>query len=1052
MKHFLFTFVLLALFAEQVNSQLVIDNTQTVEYYVQEVLLGAGVAVSNITFNGQPASTVNMQIGEFDSQNANVGIPSGIVLASGDVNFVVGPNNSSAMTLGNLNTFGGTDPDLQALIPGFTINNWAILEFDFVPNGDTLSFNFVFGSEEYLEWVGTSFNDVFGFFLSGPGISGPYSNNAENIASIPGTDVAVSINNLNSTSYSEFYVNNGDGFSAPQSTDDTYIQLDGFTLPLQALALVQCGESYHIKICIADAGDGILDSAVFLEEGSFTSNSVVDVDLSINVGGPDADIIWEDCGEATITFTRSPLSDISVEDLVIVTWTGSAEMGVDYNMQPDTIFFAAGVASVSFEVDAFEDGITEGMENVFLDILNLAACNGSGLVSNFEFFIGDHPEDLVVEGFDSEICLGASIDLEPIITGGYGNYSFQWSNGDETETIQVSPLNTETYNIIVSDTCGMPSDDADFLVEILFYDPLEIEITDPAEDPILLDCGEWIAINAIAQGGDGIYTYYWYNQEDQNLFGWMNSVTISSWSNADYVYVDVTDGCGFISTDSVEIQLNVPALIVDVPSTISAPCNQPFDIEAIVSGGAAPYNYSWLDNGMWLWDWDNILNYNVGSPTTIQLTVSDQCGQSESFNIEVSIDSPPIQIDLVDELVGTCFTVFDLNPEVTDGSGGFTFEWTENGSLVSNNEDISFQTDVNTVLIFQVEDACGATASDNVIINLENPPVIIEVGEDIFASCIDLNLLDVDISSGSGGYQYQWIVNNTEMSINAAYEIQTFETVDVNVIVEDACGSMDSDTLTIFIPNIPLQIAASVDTSICPNGTVLMWAIAQGGEEGFVYDWPQLGFTGDEVTLNGPGSSASYTVTATDICGESISAYILVEVLPISAQFLVSEIGENTYQFTATPEPACEEGECFYMWEFGDGTISFEENPVHEYDGLGSYTTYFTVVNDIGCSDMQPYTIQGPPDIFIPNSFTPNGDGINDIFSVVSHDLLEFDIKIFNRWGEMVYQSNDPAAGWAGGHKGGEYFSPDGVYTYVARIKGYNTDAQEFAGSITLIR
>jgi gliding motility-associated-like protein len=183
-------------------------------------------------------------------------------------------------------------------------------------------------------------------------------------------------------------------------------------------------------------------------------------------------------------------------------------------------------------------------------------------------------------------------------------------------------------------------------------------------------------------------------------------------------------------------------------------------------------------------------------------------------------------------------------------------------------------------------------------------------------------------------------------------------------------------------------------------------------------------------------------------------ADITVNVMPISAQFLVTETGEeNTYQFTATPVPACDpEESCFYFWEFGDGDVSYDANPIHAYDGLGSYTVYFTVANEIGCSDTQPYTILGPPAIWIPNSFTPNGDGINDVFQVVSHDLLEYEIKIFNRWGEMVFQSTDPAMPWMGNHKSGEYFCPDGVYQYVARIKGFNTDAVEYSGTISLLR
>jgi hypothetical protein len=190
------------------EAQILIDNSLTVEDYVQNVLIGQGVAVSNITFNGAPGDQVNMQIGSFDGTACNVGIPSGLVLGSGDVSFVEGPNNSGGFTGNSPGNFDTSDPDLTALIPGYTVNDWAILEFDFVPNGDTLSFNYVWGSEEYMEWVNTSINDVFGFFLSGPGILGPYSNGAINIAQIPGTALPVTIDNVNLGSNPEYYIDN----------------------------------------------------------------------------------------------------------------------------------------------------------------------------------------------------------------------------------------------------------------------------------------------------------------------------------------------------------------------------------------------------------------------------------------------------------------------------------------------------------------------------------------------------------------------------------------------------------------------------------------------------------------------------------------------------------------------------------------------------------------------------------------------------------------------------------------------------------------------------
>ena len=238
------------------KGQLVLDNTMTPEQLVQNVLLGGGVNVSNITFNGLPGNQTYIQVGSFNGTNSNLGMNTGVTLSSGEIIVALGPNDIGYADepIGGLGTPG--DADLaQALGGGFITLDAAVLEFDFVPSGDSLSFNYVFGSEEYLEWVGSSFNDVFGFFLSGPGISGPYTNNAANIAMVPGTNLPVAIDNVNDVVNSQFYVNNGDGNIAPYNADSTYIQFDGFTTVLTARALVQCGQTYHIKIAVADAGD-----------------------------------------------------------------------------------------------------------------------------------------------------------------------------------------------------------------------------------------------------------------------------------------------------------------------------------------------------------------------------------------------------------------------------------------------------------------------------------------------------------------------------------------------------------------------------------------------------------------------------------------------------------------------------------------------------------------------------------------------------------------------------------------------------------------------------
>ena len=120
----------------------------------------------------------------------------------------------------------------------------------------------MFGSEEYPEYANSSFNDVFGFFLSGPGIAGIFTNNARNIATLPETNQFVSINNVNHINNSQFYINNSGGLT---------IQYDGFTTVLKANATVIPGETYHIKLAIADVSDNIYDSGVCIKAGSFSS-------------------------------------------------------------------------------------------------------------------------------------------------------------------------------------------------------------------------------------------------------------------------------------------------------------------------------------------------------------------------------------------------------------------------------------------------------------------------------------------------------------------------------------------------------------------------------------------------------------------------------------------------------------------------------------------------------------------------------------------------------------------------------------------------------------
>jgi len=214
-------------------------------------LLGGGVAISNITYSG-----AKIAAGNFSNAAGIIGFDSGIILSSGNICSVVGPNTSPGTSTDNGK---GGDTDLGNLIPGYTTYDAAVLEFDFVPTSSLVTFQYVFGSEEYNEYVNTKYNDVFGFFVNGV-----------DVALVPGTGTAVSINNLNggnpygtNASNPAFFLNNENG------TIDT--ELDGLTVVLTATANVNPGKKNHVKLAIADAGDYVLDSDVFIKATSFSA-------------------------------------------------------------------------------------------------------------------------------------------------------------------------------------------------------------------------------------------------------------------------------------------------------------------------------------------------------------------------------------------------------------------------------------------------------------------------------------------------------------------------------------------------------------------------------------------------------------------------------------------------------------------------------------------------------------------------------------------------------------------------------------------------------------
>lgn len=464
MKQLLAVFALLVS-AQFSNAQIVVTNTQSPEQLVQNVLLGFGVTASNITYNGSPVDALNIQGNTtfFDATGTAFPINSGVLLTTGNGAGAIGPNNSPSFTDNAPPTPNvASDPHLSA-IASASPTNGAVLEFDFVPSGDTISFNYIFGSDEYPEFSPSTFNDAFGFFLWGPGITGPfalggYPGGGENLAIIPGTTLPVTINNLGPGigQYPQFYNDNLNGAAYGSA-----IQYDGTTVTLSANASVQCGQTYHIKLAICNVGDQAFDSGVFLQANSFASEAI---QVAVATVSGDTTVI-EGCSTAELQFIR-PQSQIGDTLTISYDITGTAINGIDYPLLPNPVTFFPGDDTLTLVIDPIADGIPDNMEFITITTTTITVC-GDTIVSSGTLWIIDSV-DIDVNVPDPTIfCANDSVQVvAEVLSGGEAPYTFVWNdpNSQTTDTaylasVQNTNSGTIDYIVTATDDCGYTGTD-----------------------------------------------------------------------------------------------------------------------------------------------------------------------------------------------------------------------------------------------------------------------------------------------------------------------------------------------------------------------------------------------------------------------------------------------------------------------------------------------------------------------------------------------------------------------------------------------------------------
>jgi hypothetical protein len=356
MRHgFAIILMILILAAKHVSAQFIVSINSNPTQLVQNGLIGPGVQASNVTgqlATGSAAIFTAAGVTGFPFTN-------GIVLTTGDLsNSLLGSSN----ILNSVQSMLPGDATLDALVMPFLTEDAAVLEFEFAVASDSLEFDFIFSSEEYNEWVNSNFNDVFGFFVTGPG----YMPNT-NVALLPGTTTTISINNVNNGGPApglangpcmncSYFIDNAAGAGA------VGLNPDGFTVPITIKFPVQPCSQYHFKIALADVNDGSLDSQIFLKEGSFQACPLMQL-MANNTYVNSNDTVWICPGESVIL--SSPAANS-------YSWsTGDTTQNLNITQAGTYMFYASNLQTGCF---AYAENVITGMADS-VPIPNLTGLN-----------------------------------------------------------------------------------------------------------------------------------------------------------------------------------------------------------------------------------------------------------------------------------------------------------------------------------------------------------------------------------------------------------------------------------------------------------------------------------------------------------------------------------------------------------------------------------------------------------------------------------------------------------------------------------------------------
>lgn len=1007
-----------------------------------EVLIDGGEcsSIENFQLKDNPSSqfpSQNRSWGYFEKGTSNFPFESGIVLTSGYAKNAIGPSGGIESDGGE----GWTGDSATNTLAGQMTKNATVFEFDFVPYGNEISFNYIFASEEYPDFTCMDYNDVFGFIISGPGIINDSGLPGKNIALLPNGDY-VTINNVNEDWCGD------DEFFIPGPFN--YIAHGGRTEVLTAYSEVIPGETYHIRLMVADAVDTQYDSAVFLEAGSFSLGStLVDLDgteigenetvcgleeytLVVNLEAPGATFQWylneeEISGATEQTYTAT---ESGFYEVVVTSGSCSTRVGVDLEFSDFP------------EAQDFEDFICNPEGSHIFDL------------TSYEDEISNSPDDLIFTYYNSEEGAENAVALDQI-------------------------TNVENFNITEETTVYVRVENAAGcykIVQLILNVGVGPE-TQPATYPICDDNGDGTAEfdlssyndEIVTSGVTGLTFEYYLDEELTQIIN--NYTNFNNTENPQIIYVKTfvtsagEEAC--VSVEELTLVVNeFPAIQDWEMPAVCDNLNDNSEIidltqnEIVVTEGIDTVIHYFpslddMENGT-----NEIMdpeNYEVTTSTQIYVQIETESGICRDHAVlTITVNGSP---ELENAVLENCsidgFSTYhlpDANDDITNGTTGLVITYHESYNNALNNinalPDDYENTSTNQTLFARVENENGCFSIAELLLTTV---VVHEPLSEVIEQCddpssvndetavFDLTQMNASVETALGGNNYTIIyyltLQNAQSGTNPILNPEEFEnTSNPQTIYARATGGNGgcAGTSEFQIEVLPVpEFDLDHTIAYCNDG--------------------------QESTYEVESEFASYTWTDPD--GNIISN---------SAQVTFEQEGIHTLEVTeqGLDCPAIREIEV--VFDNGPVVTEIEVNgntvTVYPAGGTGPYEYSYNggltwhptfVLTDVppGVHTMLVRSLYGcvsEGKIFgvlgIPSVITPNGDGYNDYMTVRGLEVYpNVHIKIFDRYGKIfIDRKMEGQFQWDGKYMGRPL--PTGSYWYIITVE----DGKSISGHITI--